>query len=47
MKKINDYRVSELIKDCLNMLVNIIENNLEDFYLYVDKLLKKNTINFN
>ena len=47
MKKFNDYRVSELIKDGLNMSVNIIENDIEDFYFFVEKLLKEKTINFN
>jgi len=47
MKKFNDYRVLELIKDGLNMSVNIIENDIEDFYFFVEKLLKEKTINFN
>jgi cell division protease FtsH len=47
MKKFNDYRISELIKDSLDMSVNIIENDIEYFYFFVEKLLKEKTINFN
>ena len=37
-------RISDVIKECLEKAVNIIENNINEFYLITNLLLKNNTI---
>jgi len=45
-KNVIDTRISELIKECLDKAVNIIETNKEYFNKLSNKLMLENTIVF-